>query len=137
MQKSKLDFAMTLFLRTMLLVSFCAWLSSCAEGIITDPRQIVFPESNVSFGQHVLPLMNVSCAFSGCHGSSPARNIRLTTYTDILSFPGLVLAGRPQQSTLSLVMDGSIPHPPSFQASLTTNHINGIKTWIREGARSN
>ncbi len=122
--------------RILFLCCLCGF-SACAEGIITDPRQIVFPESNVSFGQHVLPLMNVSCAFSGCHGSSPARNIRLTTYTDILSFPGLVLAGRPQQSTLSLVMDGSIPHPPSFQASLTANHTNGIKTWIREGARSN
>ncbi len=128
---------MIVFLRVVLIVASCAWLSSCADGVITDPRQIVFPESNVSFGQHVLPLMNVSCNFSGCHGTAPARNIRLSSYTDILSTAGLVLSGRPQQSTLTLVMDGSIPHPPSFQASITSNHIDGMKTWIREGARSN
>jgi hypothetical protein len=129
--------AMIRSVRWILTCCVCTVLTSCAEGIITDPRQIVFPDTNVSFGQHVLPLMNVSCNFSGCHGTSPARNVRLSSYTDILSTAGLVLSGRPQQSTLTLVLDGSIPHPPSFQASITTNHINGMKTWIREGARSN
>ena len=49
------------------LISWTAW--TCKEDITGGgPIEVVFPDSNVSYGQQVQPLFNRGCAFSGCHG---------------------------------------------------------------------
>ena len=41
----------------------------------------VIPDSNVSFAEHIYPVFQVKCAFSGCHASpNPAYGIDLSTY---------------------------------------------------------
>ena len=113
----------------------------CCQNTITDASQIVFPASGVSYERHVQPFFNLTCAYSGCHNSAQqAGSVNLSSYFDtVVSRPGLVVAGKPEQSLLAQIIDinvaGRPPHRQSFQAVITANHIAGIKTWIREGAK--
>jgi hypothetical protein len=121
-------------------VAACVAAWSCQQQI-TDPSQIVIPASNVSFERNLLPLFNLTCNAAGCHSSdSRAGGVALTSYFEVVfNRPGLVIAGKPEQSLLAQIMDianaGRPPHLQSFQNRITQNHINGVKTWIREGAK--
>jgi hypothetical protein len=113
-------------------------LPSCGDNLVTNPRDIVFPAQDVSYISHVQPLMNLTCNYSGCHNTQTrAGNIDLTSCFDVMSARGVVIAGNPEGSILSLVVSGKVPHPLGFQGSITQNHIDGIKTWIAEGAECN
>ena len=105
-----------------------------------SPSNVVFPNSNVSYNQHVQPLFNQACALSGCHDDGPHTSpLRLTSYGNaVLSIPGVVVAGNPDASTLVLRIQGSVGQrmPPNTNP-LNQNQINGIRTWIAEGARQN
>lgn len=117
-------------------------MTSCNNSnIITSPEQVVFPASNVTFSNHVRPFLTVTCSMAGCHHArSQAGGIVLETYFDVVfTTPGLVVIGDPSLSRLAQIVDvtGRVRtnHPISFQARITQNHIDGIKTWIREGAQ--
>lgn len=113
-------------------------LSACGDDLLTDPRQIVFPDKNVSYINHVQPFLHLSCTYSGCHSSeSRAADIDFTAYFEFISKPGLVVEGTPESSVLAQVVDNKLPHRESFQSRITANHIQGIKTWIAEGAKNN
>lgn len=105
-----------------------------------SPSNIVFPISNVSYGQHVQPLFNQTCALTGCHGDGPQTSaLRLTSY-DRLMFGGLlvVVRGQPDQSTLVMRIEGRIgERMPLYRRPLNQNQINGIRAWIGEGALNN
>lgn len=112
----------------------------CSEDSNPTGSDIVFPPTNVSFGAHVQPLFNETCAFSGCHGDTqPAAGLRLTSY-DNLMFNSLqvVVRGEPDQSILVLRIEGRLgARMPLNRTALTQNQINGIRTWIAEGALNN
>jgi len=116
---------------------------SCEENVQNpDTTDIVFPKSNVSYTTSVEPLFQRSCSFIGCHGGTdPAMGLDLTTpsYSKLRDHqPTLVVGGEPNNSLLIQRLDGSIPpQMPLFRRPLTENQINGIKTWIAEGARLN
>lgn len=115
-----------------------AALTSCGEDLLTDPRQVAFPESKVSYKEHVQPFLSLSCTFSGCHSrESRAADIDFTSYLEFIGKPGLVVEGNPESSVLVQVVDNKLPHRQSFQERITANHIKGIKTWIAEGALNN
>lgn len=113
-------------------------LSSCADdGMITNPDAIVFPDSNVSYRDHVNPWLTLRCG--PCHGgSSPAGDINLTRYSSLLfDRPNLVVPGAPGESLLCQVLEGTIGHPVGQFQSLRPEQVAGIRTWVREGARNN
>lgn len=113
-------------------------LSACGDDLLTDPKQIVFPDSNISYQRYVQPLFNLSCTYSGCHSSeSRAGNLALTTYMEFIDEPGLIIVGNPESSVLVQVLDNKLPHTATFQDRITRNHIDGIKKWIQEGALNN
>jgi hypothetical protein len=127
------------FLVVLLLV-----ISGCKDKGITDPAvsDIVFPASNVSYSQHVDPLFQQRCAFGGCHyGPSPAGGLDLTrpSYEALRNhFPALVVVGEPSNSILVQKIEGTLqPRMPYNRQPLTDNQINGIRTWISEGALNN
>lgn len=113
---------------------------SCGR-VITNPAEVVIPSSNVSFERHLLPVFNLTCNLSGCHNEQTrAGGVALTSYFEVVfNAPGLVLPKNPDQSVLLRVMDFTsrtrIPHRESFQSRITQNHIDGVRTWIREGAQ--
>lgn len=105
-----------------------------------SPSNIVFPSSNVSYGQHVQPLFNQTCVLSGCHGDGAQQSsLSLTSY-DKLMFGGtlVVVRGQPEQSMLVMRIEGGVgARMPSDQRPLNQNQITGIRAWIGEGAKNN
>ena len=115
-------------------------LTSCDGSMITNPDDIVFPDSNVSFRGQVLPFLALSCGFGGCHGDvSPAGGIRLTSYSTLLfDRPNLVVPGKPDESLNMQVLDGQLQHPwGNLQTTVSASHKRGMRTWIVEGALNN
>ncbi len=112
--------------------------AGCDENTVSKPEDIVFPDSSVSFQRHVLPFFQLTCAYAGCHDDqTQAGGIALTSYFNLWTKPGLIIPGDPDNSVLVQILEGRLPHPPSFQARVTQNHIRGIRQWIAEGAKNN
>lgn len=130
--KRTLQALMTLAVSSLIILS-------CEE--ITKPDdsldKIVFPDSHVSYNRHVQPLFNIACATSGCHDvKTKADDLDLTDHFGTLySKSGVVV---PKDTSLSRLIwniegrPGSAPMPP--QRPLNNNQIQGLKTWIMEGA---
>lgn len=127
-----------LLLVSLLLAGGCKDENNPLDG--DSPSNIVFPASNVSYGQHVQPLFNQACALSGCHGDGPQQSsLSLTSY-DKLMYGGtlVVVRGQPEQSMLVMRIEGRVgAQMPSPQRPLNQNQITGIRAWIGEGAKNN
>lgn len=116
--------------------------NSCDDTItVEDVDKKVIPDSNVSFSQHLYPVFQVKCAFSGCHvGPNPQAGLDLTTWAGTTSNPNIVFPGNPDLSSMVWTIEalaGFPPMPPIGYRPLTINQINGIKIWIAEGAQNN
>lgn len=105
----------------------------------TSPYDVVFPEANVSYARHVQSLFNTTCALAGCHDDiSRQSNLSLTSYQNATARPGIIVPFRADASVLVQRIEGRLqPRMPLNRSPLNTNQINGIKTWINEGARNN
>lgn len=104
-----------------------------------SPSNIVFPSDSVSYGQHVQPLFDQTCALSGCHDAGlHTSELRLTSYGDLMSLAGIVVPGNPDNSVLVLRIQGNVgQRMPLNRNPLNSNQIIGIRTWIAEGAQPN
>ncbi len=132
----------------LVMVVLGAWivllfLSGCRDKsnpVTGSPSDVVFPAQNVSYSAQVQVLFNQACAFAGCHDSGDHTSpLKLDNYTDaVLTIPGEVVPGKPDQSILVLRIQGSVGTimPPQGNP-LNQNQINGIRTWIAEGAKNN
>lgn len=117
-----------------------AMMASCSSSTITQPEDVVFPDSNVRFRGHVLPFLTVTCANGGCHSDiTAAAGIRLTSYSSIMfDRPNLIVPSRPNESVIIQVLDNILPHPfGNLQQRITANHIRGMRQWVSEGALNN
>lgn len=115
-------------------------LCACSSNMITQPQDVVFPDSNVRFRGHVLPFLTVTCANGGCHSDiTAAAGIRLTSYSSIMfDRPNLIVPSRPNESVIIQILDGILPHPfGNIQQRVTANHIRGMRQWVTEGALNN
>jgi hypothetical protein len=105
-----------------------------------SPSTVVFPASGVSYGIHVQPLFNQACNNVDCHDDGQHQSVlKLTTYDNAVRMViGIVVPGNPDGSVLVLRIQGSVGTrmPPSGPA-LNQNQINGIRTWVAEGAKNN
>jgi hypothetical protein len=118
-------------------------LIACKENLPGEdgsPSNVVFPPNDVRYSLHVQPLFNQACALPACHDDGSNQSaLRLTSYGDaVLAVPGIVVAGSPENSTLVIRIEGRAGQPmPLFRNPLNQNQINGIRTWITEGAKNN
>jgi len=104
------------------------------------PADIVFPDVNVSYSQHVQPLFDQTCAFSGCHNdATQAGNLSLTSYHNLTQRPDIVFPGNPESSLLYIRISSQQlgPQMPMNRPPLNRNQQQGIRTWINEGAENN
>ena len=107
-----------------------------------NTSNIVLPDSNLSYSHDIEPLFTQTCLGSQCHsGSAPAKGLDLTppSFSNLLNHvPRLVVSGAADNSLLVQRLNGQIaPVMPSNQNPLTSNQINGIRQWIKEGAKDN
>ena len=132
------------------------FLLSCSEGTNPNDKKFVLPEKDLSFYDHIEPLFNVRCGTeSGCHSPTDITNPLL--YNDLTNRNALIYHPlssngeqlidlevdplNPQSSRLFLILYEGYPveyydkmPPPITKEPLTSNQLNGIKQWIREGA---
>ena len=124
---------------TSLFLTFIFLVGCKDQGTNIDSTTI--PSSNVSYSQYIQPVFDNKCNNSGCHeDATRAGGLSLTSWANTTSDPGVVFPGEPQNSRLIWAIQnqaGINPMPPYGYAALTRNQIDGIKTWIQEGAKNN
>jgi hypothetical protein len=104
-----------------------------------DDKEI--PASNVSYSQHIQPVFNIKCV--NCHGvGTTEAGLDLTTWSGTVADPRIVVDSLPDNSVLVWTVEGrpGFPFMPPIGSpyrALTQNQINGVKTWIKEGAKNN
>lgn len=115
----------------------------CDGNGVTDIDNVDIPTENVSYSQYIQPVFNYKCTNSGCHESeTAASNLDLTTWAGATADPLIVSPGFPNNSKLVWAIEGNsgtsiMPPPFGTVPPLTDNQIQGIKTWIEEGAKAN
>ncbi len=101
----------------------------------------VIPSSNVSYSEYIQPVFNLKCNNSGCHeDATRAGGLSLTTWAGATADPGVVFPGEPNNSRLVWAIQrkaGVQPKPPLEYPPHTQNQVDGIVTWIKEGAKNN
>jgi hypothetical protein len=105
-------------------------------GNLCDPDYSPSYIAGVCFERDLLPVFLTSCALSGCHdGSNEDNDFVLTNYTNITArefFPG-----NPGETkiykTITAPANEDDHMPPAPYASLTSQQISNIRTWILEG----
>lgn len=103
-------------------------------------NEIVFPDSNISFQQHVLPVLKANCGLSYCHGEVfPQANVLIYDYFTLMtSYNGaLVISKNPDASVLIQIIEFKLPHNPTLRWNLNDKQKKGIRRWILEGAMNN
>ena len=115
---------------------------ACENTVSGDgPIDVVFPDTNVSYGGQVQPLFDRGCSFLGCHSADePADGLSLESYQDALSSKiGVILPRDTANSRIIWRIEGThgVRRMPLDRTPLNQNQINGIRRWILEGARNN
>jgi hypothetical protein len=127
-----------------LIIISILFLNGCDDTLTTenvDNKPI--PADSVSFADHIYPVFQVKCAFSGCHAQpNPANGIDLSTWAGVTADPNIVFPGEPDLSRLVWTIDPSISGvskmpPIGYARPITTEQLRGIRTWIAEGAQDN
>lgn len=126
----------------LLIILFAITLifSACDDTVTNaelDKR--IIPSSNVDYYEHIQPVFNVKCATALCHDDGTrASNLSLTTYNNATARLDLIFPGDADSSPLVWSIEGtggSFMPPQGAAPPLTDNQIQGIRTWIDEGAK--
>ena len=119
---------------------FIYW--GCKDSITADQiDNLVIPDSNVSYSRDLQPVFNLHC--TNCHGNGQIDGgISLTSWSNTTADPSVVFPGYPNNSILvwSIQAKPNVsPMPPmdSPYKPLNANQVNGVITWIKEGAKNN
>ncbi len=121
---------------------FIVAIIGCKDTITnSDIDKIIIPDKNVSYNEYIQPLLNVKCSTSGCHDDATrAGDYSVTNWANVI-MPGIVDPGNVETSRMVWRIEGIgvelMPPIGSLVMPLTKNQIEGIKTWIREGAKNN
>ncbi len=116
---------------------------ACDDSITaTEIDNKVIPSSNVSYQEYIQPVFTVKCAVSYCHDDkTQAAGLILTSYGFAVADYSMIAPGNPNNSKVVWAITGNgarlMPPLGAPVKPLTTNQIDGIKTWIKEGAKNN
>lgn len=113
------------------------------ESVVT-PSPIDYTNiSTIVYTQHVQPLLNQTCAMSGCHNATTkAAGLALSSWADVLKgsrYGEVLIPFAPERSLLTLLFDGTTlrrAHPALTSRTLTTADVAFLKRWISEGAQN-
>jgi hypothetical protein len=130
---------MKITLFSALILIFITHYGCKDQGVDVDER--IIPDQNVSYSQHIQPVFEFHCV--PCHNEQTMQgNLSLTNWSSVTSDPSVVFPGEPDNSKLVWAIEGraGIPFMPPIGSPyrpLNQNQVNGVKTWIREGAQNN
>ncbi|MDY0082274.1 MAG: c-type cytochrome domain-containing protein [Ignavibacteriaceae bacterium] len=133
----------TNILRFLTLIISSIIFISCDDTLtVEDVDSYPMPQSNISFAKNIYPILQVKCAFSGCHAQpDPSKGLDLSTYAGVTADPTIVFPREPDLSKLVWAIEARPPFPPmppvGYARPLTDEQIRGIKKWIEEGAQNN
>jgi len=138
-----MKFKNSLYNALLLILFFSVILavSSCKDTVAPNDNDI--PEKNVSYNKHIQPIFNYKCTLSGCHeDATRAGGLSLTSYANTTADIQIVFPYHPENSILVWAIEGTGgygPMPPVTAPAppVTKKELQGIKTWIKEGARAN
>ncbi|MFH1052429.1 MAG: hypothetical protein V1779_16040 [bacterium] len=117
--------------------------TNCGDSLITPDRKIDFPDSNVSYQNHVQLFLNFKCAYRGCHSVEEQKDGRIMTdYFNLFSTAnvGLIIPNNPEESRIIQILRGNPRHRGTYEfpaGYFSDDNINGMVTWIKEGAKFN
>lgn len=120
-------------------VAFLSCDDTLNESNIDD---VIIPDKNVSYNEYIQPVLTIKCSTSGCHNNeSMAGGYSVTSWSNVVT-PGIVNPGNVETSILVWRIEGigveiMPPIGNLLSKPLTQNQVEGIKTWIEEGAKSN
>jgi uncharacterized membrane protein len=117
--------------------------NSCPDNPVDTGNNttIIPPISNpdtICFTQHVLPVLQSSCATTGCHdAASHKEGYNFTSYETLMQKSESIIPFDPGESKVYKVItenesDDRMPPPPS--TPLSTDQIEVIREWILQGA---
>ena len=123
---------------TLIVASLILFAQSCDDSLTsTEVDNIVMPDSNVSYSLHIAPVFEFRCV--QCHNSSRKEaGLDLSSWSTATIDPSIIARGSDSTSILVWTIEGLPPYPlmpPTGR--MVDNHIDGIRTWIREGALNN
>ena len=123
----------------ILIFSFVVIISQSCDDTLTSSEidNLVMPDSNVSYKAHVAPVFEVKCV--PCHNSQRSEaGLDLSSWVNATRDPTIIFPGSDSTSILVYSIERIPPYAPMPPNEwLKRNHINGIRTWIREGALNN
>jgi hypothetical protein len=111
---------------------------SCDDSLTSsDIDNLVMPDSNVSYRMHIAPVFEVKCV--PCHNSQRSEaGLDLSSWVNATRDPTIIFPGSDSTSILVFTIEKIPPYAPMPPNEwLKRNHIDGIRTWIREGAKNN
>lgn len=151
MLKKNQTFSIMPFFRFSLIITIMGYLlsfQSCTHESLADGSDIPNSGSNtllnipcspdsVYFLNTIKPLINSSCATSGCHDAiSKKDGINLTTYSGILN---ILKPGNASDSKLIEIIlridEERMPPPP--RPAMTADQIELLRKWINQSAKNN
>ena len=123
----------------ILIFIFVVIISQSCDDTLTSSEidNLVMPDSNVSYKAHVAPVFEVKCV--PCHNSQRSEaGLDLSSWVNATRDPTIIFPGSDSTSILVFAIERIPPYAPMPPSEwLKRNHINGIRTWIREGALNN
>lgn len=113
---------------TLLLATGLAF-ESCKKD--KTPEVIAPLECNdtISFATTIQPLINQSCATSGCHNASGSGGYNFSSYTSIFNNREIILK--------TIRHEAGVTAMPIGAPKLTDVQINSVACWIEQGAPNN
>lgn len=136
------------FIKSGLIVASVVLIAACkhdpdVSALPVDPEPptptVGCDPDTVYFTNDVLPLLQSSCAMSGCHDINTAREgVILTDYNRII-ITGRVKPGNASGSKIyeAITEGGEERMPPPPAAAFTTDQKALIAKWINQGAKNN
>lgn len=127
----------------LVFIATCLFISNCGDSIVTPNREIDFPDSNVSYQNHVQPFLNLKCAYRYCHSTEDKAGERIMTdYFSLFSTAnvGLIIPNNPEESRIIQILRANPMHRGTYEfpkGYFSEDNIIGMVKWIDEGAKFN
>jgi len=123
----------------ILILTFVVIVAQSCDDTLTssDIDNLVMPDSNVSYKAHIAPVFEIKCV--PCHNSQRSEaGLDLSSWVNATRDPTIIFPGSDSTSILVYTIERLPPYAPMPPSEwLKRNHIDGIRTWIREGAQNN